>query len=271
MTGPTELEIVGLGAFAGLTIYLGMPFAMAKGLTPRTRAGLSAFAAGILIFIFFDVLANATGLIDAEHALGQTGAFLQYSAILLGGFLLGMGSLVVFEVQFTASLRRRAEAEGAPSGRPTISPITLATLIAVGIGLHNFSEGLAIGASYASGALGLGVVLVVGFAIHNSTEGFGILGPGMMANLTYSPRRLLALGAVAGGPTILGTFVGSLFDSVPLSILFYGLAAGAILNVVMHLARPMLGPTTQHVAMVGLSVGFVVGYVTDLVVKLGGG
>lgn len=268
--GPGELEIIGLGAFAGLTIFLGMPFATARGLSPRLRAALSAFAAGILVYIFFDVLANASTLLDAVHASSGTGVFLDDSAVLLLGFLVGMGGLVVFEIEFSERLQRRSPAADVPTAPVPLSPVMMATLIAVGIGLHNFAEGLAIGASYASGALGLGVVLVVGFAIHNSTEGFGILGPGMMANVRFSVRRLLALGAVGGAPTLFGTIVGSLFVSTPLSVLFYGLAAGAILFVVMRLARPMMGPGTQHVAMAGLAAGFAVGYLTDLVVTLGG-
>ena len=269
--GPGELEIIGLGAFAGLTIFLGMPFATAKGLSARLRAALSAFAAGILVFIFFDVLANASKLIDAAHAAGATGTFLGDSGILLLGFLVGMGGLVVFEIEFTERLQKRGAPADVPSAPVPLTPVMMATLIAVGIGLHNFAEGLAIGAAYASGALGLGVVLVVGFAIHNSTEGFGILGPGMMANVRFSPRRLLALGAVGGGPTLLGTIVGSLFVSAPLSILFYGLAAGAILYVVLTMARPLLAQATRDTAFVALAVGFAAGYLTDLVVAYGGG
>ena len=269
MTGPSEIEIVALGAFTGLTIYLGMPLARIRGLSDSTRALLSAFAAGILIFIFFDVLQNANGIVRS-HVGVSTPDFLGEAGVLLVGFAAGMMTLVVVELGFARRLHARTPT-GLPPGAPApFDPKSLATMVAVGIGLHNFSEGLAIGASYAAGAFALGAVLVIGFAIHNSTEGFGILGPGMMAGTRFSKSRVLALGAVGGAPTVLGTLVGSLLTSDVLSILFFGLAAGAILYVVMQMARPMLGPATRHLAMVGLVVGFSLGYATDLVITLGG-
>jgi zinc transporter, ZIP family len=271
VAGPTELEIIALGAFAGLTIYLGMPFARAAGLSRRVRALLTAFAAGILVFIFFDVLAQANGLVRAQLDTGGSTGFFGYAAILISGVVVGMTGLIAFEVWFTRRARQRADVPDAVDERTPLDPKTFATLVAVGIGFHNLSEGLAIGASYASGALGLGLVLVIGFAIHNSTEGFGILGPGMMAGTKFSVPRLLALGLVGGGPTVVGTLVGSLVSSDPLSILFYGLAAGAILYVVLQMARPMLAPETRNVAMMGVMCGFILGYVTDLIVTFGGG
>ncbi len=270
MAGLPELEVIGLGAFAGLTIYLGMPFAQAAGLTIRTRAVLSAFAAGVLVFIFYDVVSQANSLVDGQLDSGAS-AFFGYASVLIGGTIVGMASLIGFEIWFTQRARLRAEIQEPSVERFLLDPKTLATLVAVGIGLHNFSEGLAIGTSYAAGALGLGAVLVIGFAIHNSTEGFGILGPSMMAGTRFSVARLLGLGLVGGGPTVLGTIVGSQFNAPILSILFYGLAAGAILYVVMQMTRPMLGPETRNVALLGIMAGFVLGYVTDLVVTFGGG
>ncbi|MCI4340360.1 MAG: zinc permease [Thermoplasmata archaeon] len=270
MSGIPELEVVGLGAFAGLTIYLGMPFAQARGLTLRTRAALSAFAAGVLVFIFYDVVSQANSLVVDQLGNGA-GNFFGYASVLLVGTAFGMTSLIAFEIWFTRRARARAEVPESSVERFILDPKTLATLVAVGIGLHNFSEGLAIGTSYAAGALGLGAVLVIGFAIHNSTEGFGILGPGMMAGTRFSVARLLGLGLVGGGPTLVGTIVGSLFNAPLVSILFYGLAAGAILYVVMQMARPMLGPETRNVALLGIMAGFVLGYVTDLVITFGGG
>jgi len=271
MTGPSELEIIGLGAFAGFTIYLGMIFVRAGGLTSRTRAALSAVAAGILLFIFYDVLANANEIVTGAIAVGDRGQFVEYAAILVAGLTVGVVGLLAFEEAFMRRIRAQADRPDASERPASLDPKSLATMIAVGIGFHNFSEGLAIGASFAAGALSLGTVLVIGFALHNSTEGFGILGPALNSGSRFSVMRLLALGLVGGGPTLLGTVVGSVVTSDPLSILFFALAAGAILYVVLQITRPLLVAATRSVATVGLLIGFVLGYATDLVIKVGGG
>ena len=270
-TSPTEWQILALGAFAGLTIFLGMPIARARSISNRTRAALGAVAVGILLFLFVDVLSNAHGIVVAAvtgtgSSRVTTGA--EDVLVLLLGFGLGVISLLYFEGLFTRRVARAADFS--PDGTaPSLSPMQLSTIIAVGIGLHNLSEGLAIGAAYAAG-LPLAIVLVIGFAIHNSTEGFGILGPGMMAGSRYSYRRLLALGVVGGGPTFLGTVIGSLFSSDVLSVLFYGLAAGAILFVVLQMSRPMLAPATREVVLSLLVLGFALGVLTDFIVTVGG-
>jgi ZIP family zinc transporter len=272
VSGPNEWQILALGAFAGLTIFLGMPLARARSISPRTRAALAATAVGILLFLFADVVSNAHGLVVLQLAAGTRSA--DYSAAfdlltMTAGFAFGVLSLLYFEGIFT----KRFASSGADDGRfpvETVSALNLSTMIAVGIGLHNLSEGLAIGAAYAAG-LPLAIVLVVGFAIHNSTEGFGILGPGMMAGSRYSIRRILVLGLIGGGPTFLGTVVGSVFTSTLLSVLFYGLAAGAILYVVLQMSRPMLVPATKSIVLIFVVVGFALGVLTDFAVTLGGG
>ena len=273
---PSEWQILGLGAFVGLTIFLGLPFGLRGGGSTRIRAFLSALAAGILLFLFFDVLSNAHGLVVAEIPAqgGSNGTLaVAYLALLLIGWVVGFLSLAAFEVvyarRFVQPTLRAGSSGSAAHG--SIDPMVISTMIAVGIGLHNFSEGLAIGAAYAGGAIAAGAGLVIGFAAHNCTEGFGILGPGLMAGRNFSARRLLALGAVGGGPTFIGTLVGSVLYSAGLSVLFFGLAAGAIIYVVLQMVRPLMVPATRSTVWFGVVVGMSLGFVTDLVVSFGGG
>ena len=276
MTGsPSEWQILGLGAFAGFTIFLGLLVGLRRSLSSGVRAFLSAFAAGILLFLFFDVLKNANEGIAAEipaQGGGDGTLAVVYLAILLVGWSVGFLSLGAFEKAYMRRVRPSPAATPTDgSGRPfAIDALAVSTMIAIGIGCHNFSEGLAIGTAYAGGAIAAGTVLAIGFATHNATEGFGILGPGLLAGRRYSVRRLGALGLVGGGPTFLGTVVGSVFYSEPLSILFYGLAAGAIIYVVLEMIRPMMGAATRTAAWFGIVLGFVVGVVTDAIVSFGG-
>lgn len=277
MSGPTEWQIWGLGAFAGFTIFLGMVYGLRRSSSNSTRAFLSALAAGILLFLFFDVLKNAneliTPLIPAQG--GANGLLaVEYVVVLLVGWSAGFLSLGVFERAYLARLRRASSSAPTSSERTAngfdLDPLAVSTMIAVGIGLHNFSEGLAIGTAYAGGAVAAGAVLVIGFAAHNSTEGFGILGPGLLAGRRYSSTRLLVLGLVGGGPTFLGTVLGGVFYSDALSILFYGLAAGAIIYVVLEMIRPMMARETRSFAWMGVVVGFILGVATDAIVTFGG-
>lgn len=277
MTGPNEWQVLGLGAFAGFTIFLGLAYGLRRRSSNATRAFLSALAAGILLFLFFDVLKNASDIINAliPSQGGSNGTLaVAYIALLLSGWAVGFLSLGLFERAYLGRFTSTA-VSGAPVSPGSgpgfdIDPLAISTMIAIGIGLHNFSEGLAIGTAYAGGAIAAGTVLVIGFAAHNSTEGFGILGPGLIAARRYSGVRLLALGLVGGGPTFLGTIVGSVFYSDALSILFYGLAAGAIVYVVLEMIRPMMARETRSFAWVGVVLGFVLGFATDAIVSFGG-
>ena len=273
---PTEWQILGLGAFAGLTIFLGLLVGLRRSLSNTVRAFLSALAAGILLFLFFDVLKNANEGIAAEipSAAGGNGTLaVAYLLILVVGWTVGFLSLGAFERVYLHRVRGATAAGAAPDATAhgfAIDALTISTMIAVGIGLHNFSEGLSIGTAYAGGAIAAGTVLVVGFATHNATEGFGILGPGLLAGKRYSGRRLAALGLVGGGPTFLGTIVGSVFYSEALSILFFGLAAGAIIYVVLEMIRPMMVPATRTAVWFGVVLGFILGIATDAIVSFGG-
>jgi ZIP family zinc transporter len=146
----------------------------------------------------------------------------------------------------------------------------LSMMIAIGIGVHNFSEGLAIGQSYVSGAIGLATILVVGFAAHNATEGFGIAGPLTGLSKRPSIRFLVLAGLVGGGPTFIGTLVGSLWTSTPVYIFFLAIAGGALIYVSMLMYNSGRRQTTNDILMIGFFVGLFAGFITDLIVTLGG-
>ncbi len=143
-------------------------------------------------------------------------------------------------------------------------------MIASGIGLHNFAEGLAIGNSAASGELSLAVLLVVGFALHNATEGFGIVAP-PLAGQRPSWGLLMVLGLIGGGPTFIGTLVGQRFVSETVSVAFLGLAAGSILYVVIELLAVARNANLKLLtAWGGVFIGVVAGFATDAIITAAG-
>jgi zinc transporter, ZIP family len=140
--------------------------------------------------------------------------------------------------------------------------------IAFAIGLHNFAEGLAIGVSAKAGAIGLATVLIIGFGLHNATEGFGIVGP--LGGVRPSWRWLFAAGLVGGGPTFVGTIVGYQVHSDPLELCFYALAGGAILYVVGEIWTSVRRYGYRTLGLYFLAAGFLLGVATDLIVTYGG-
>jgi zinc transporter ZupT len=140
-------------------------------------------------------------------------------------------------------------------------------MIAIGIGLHNFGEGLAIGSAYAIGALAIGGSLVIGFALHNTTEGLAVVVP--LSGRPVSLRRLLGLGLLAGGPAVAGTLIGSTVVNAELSALLLGVGVGAIVQVIVQIAPSLrdrasglIDPATYG----GLAAGAVLMYATGLLV-----
>ncbi len=267
-----------LGAFAGLTIFLGLHLVFLKQLPPSLKVFLNMLATGILIFLLFDVLSKASDPINASldevrtHHTG-TGVFSLNVFLLVLGISFGSVGLVYFNRLMFGRVRLHAAPPAVAqasvdSSSPTLSTRTLALLIATGIGLHNFSEGLAIGQSAATGALQLAVVLIIGFGLHNMTEGFGIAGP--LSGQSVSWKFIALLGLIGGGPTFLGTVVGVIFHSPQVFILFLALAAGAILYVVAELLGQAKRFRAPEIVMWGVLIGFLLGYITDLIVTYGG-
>jgi ZIP family zinc transporter len=135
--------------------------------------------------------------------------------------------------------------------------------------VHNFAEGLAIGVSARSGAVGLATVLIIGFALHNTTEGFGIVGP--LGDVIPSWKWLAVAGLIGGGPTFLGSMAGFAVTSPTLELAFYALAGGAIMYVIGEVWQAMRRYGYRELGLVMLATGFMIGVATDLVVRLGGG
>src|SRR3954467_9563339 len=230
-------HILLLGLIAGLTIFIGLPMGRLQGVPQGFKAFLSATATGVLLFLLWDVLTQAVDPVESALNARDWGQFSGYAALAFGGFAIGLLSLVYYDSWMKARRRRSFLGPGAasatelePSHFPGLTPARwLALFIATGIGLHNFSEGLAIGQSSAKGEVSLAVVLIIGFGLHNATEGLGICGP--LAGEAERPswKFLGVLGLVGGGPTFLGTLLGQAWVNESVSILFLALAAGSIL------------------------------------------
>jgi zinc transporter ZupT len=246
-----------LGFIAGATIIIGLPVGRLKSFNATMRAVLSMLAAGILVFLLVEVLSDASNsTLAALESSTHRPAGILLAVLLALGLFVGFVGLVWFEQKV---IRR----SGGESSR------RLSFMIAGGIGLHNLSEGLAIGQSYAQGATGLTVALIVGFALHNTTEGFGIVGPVVQKGERLSWGNLLLLGAIGGGPTFLGTLLGSLWTSPYLAVPVLAMAAGALLYVIKMLFSGVSREARQIPIMAALVLGFMVGWVTGFVADHG--
>ena len=289
-----------LGLIAGGTIVLGLPVGRVRRPALTMRAMLNALAIGVLIFLVWDILSAAWEPVDGAlielHDHGTGAATLAgYGSLFVGGLAIGLLGLVAYERWMSRLGRPNSDVadETVPrfgpgamaagevrAGRVGLASWTpgrrLALLIAVGIGLHNFAEGLAIGQSAASGAIALATLLVIGFGLHNATEGFGIVAPlAAEAGDGAEIRRpswgfLLALGLIGGGPTFLGTIVGYSYASEPLSVAFLALAAGSILYVILQLTSVAARMRRPDLLAYGVLLGLLAGFVTDAVISAAG-
>jgi zinc transporter, ZIP family len=283
----SESQTLLLGFIAGVTILFGLPLGRMRAPRPGTRQFLNALAVGVLLFLLWDVLVHAWEPLDSALAnlhdnKGGIGPVAGYAVLFLGGITVGLGSLVFYERWLAARARPRKFGPGtmAPGELSATRAATgiaswsaarqLSLLIAVGIGLHNFGEGLAIGGSAATGQIGLATVLVIGFALHNGTEGFGIVAPLAAEGERPTWGFLLLLGLIGGGPTLIGTAVGRQFTSDAMSVIFLTLAAGSILYVVIQLLGVAHKNARKDLIYWGVLLGLVAGFVTDMIVTAGG-
>jgi ZIP family zinc transporter len=273
-----------LGAIAGATIFIGLPVGRIERLSNRTRAFLTVLSAGILLFIFWDVTTASTGMVEDAMTQAQAGGswarFWGEALLLAGGFALGAFGLAYAE---RAVMRRRPlppmsggavsvtesgldAADVAEQARK--AALTLGMLIAVAIGIHNFSEGLAIGVAARGGEIALAGTLIIGFALHNATEGFGIVGP--LAGQRPTWKWLFVAGLIGGGPTFVGTMVGYRVTAVPAQVAFLAVAAGAIIFVVGELWSSATRRAGRDLVLAGILAGFLLGWASDLVITYAG-
>ena len=244
-----------LGAVAGGSVFLGLPVARMHSLPKPVQGFLNAFATGILVFLLWDILSHAGGPVQAALLDNQRNTFAVMALIFAAGVGVGLLGLVYFNRTLFGHLRHG-------HANPPATSVSLA--IATGLGLHNLSEGLAIGESAHVGAIAFTGVLAIGFALHNITEGFGIAAP-MTTEQRPAPWSFLVLaGLIGGGPTFVGTWIGYLASSTYFSIAFLAVAAGAllyVLNELFNLGRRISTPPTFAW---GLLAGFLTAYATDL-------
>ncbi len=246
-----------LGVYVGvIPVSLGMlwlPFVRRIG--PEWLRILIAFTVGLLAFLLVDTALEGLEIAgDAPSAFGGT-------ALVFLGAIVAFLALAGVDAHLT---RRRASAQAVGA-----AGAYLALMVAIGIGLHNLGEGLAIGSAYSAGALALGAFLVVGFAIHNTTEGLAIVAP--LADSRPSVRRLLALGLIAGAPAILGAWIGAAAFNSSIASFLFGVAAGAIAQVIWQLVPAMRdrdGRALHGGAVAGLLAGVGVLYLTGLLVSI---
>src|SRR2546423_10339332 len=272
-------QTLGLGAVAGFTIFLGLPIGRMQNVSAQTKAFLSSTATGILVFLLWDILSGAVDPVQTALQDGRAGRFLWLAFVLTAGFATGLLSLVYYDTWMKRRRRRAFLGPGAASTAEFehehhfvgMSPARwLAIFIATGIGLHNFSEGLAIGQSAAADQVSLAVVLIIGFGLHNATEGLGICAP-LTGEQEQPSRSFLALlGLIGGGPTLPGTVIGQAWVNQSVMIVFFALAAGSILYVVMELLNVGRALASKPVVTWGILFGLFLGFATDFILVAAG-
>jgi zinc transporter, ZIP family len=282
-------ETVLLGALAGFTIFLGLPLGRLQIMGNRARVALAMFAVGVLAFLFADIFEHALGIVEepveafeeGEQGIGEA---IGLVALLGAGFAAGTAGLAMLERWMRPGGPTHPPVAGGSVDALTVEDaqvldaqargarrraLQVGLTSAAAIGLHNFAEGLAIGVSASTGEIALATVLIIGFALHNATEGFAIVGP--LGSVRPSWSWLGLAGLIGGAPVFMGAMVGYEVNSEPLELAFYGLAGGAILYVIGEVWSAMRRYGHRELGFWLLSVGFLVGVVTDLVVVYGGG
>lgn len=267
ITSPTQVLTIGtlLGTFVGIIpVFLGLlvlPFF--RRISDWWIDFLALFAVGVLIWLLIDTADEGAEV--ARRLPLHIGP-----PLIVVGFVIGIMSLVVYGWSTYGKYGKNASV--LTDGGRLVTPIAIAYLISLGIGLHNFGEGLAIGAAYSLGNIVLGATLVIGFALHNVTEGFAIAAP--VSHERIRLRQPLAWGLLAGAPTILGTWLSLVLYSDAIAVFFFGIAAGAILYVVIEVViqvasspRASNNPLNYTGLLLGLFIMYVTAVALEFIIK----
>ena len=253
--GPVQIvwELMGLGAVAGIVpIYwgIGSAFFICHLINRPWERFLTGVAIGVLVYLFLDLMHEAVELASPKNVLSW--------GVFLGSFLLGFVGLVAIEQRQQGRYRMEP------------SKLFLPYMIALGMGLHNLGEGLAIGASYAHQEWILSAELMLGFALHNGTEGFPIIGA--TGSMKPGSKDAFLMGMLAGLPTCVGALISGFTVSPYLSIIFYALAAGSLLYVVFSLVTIFYTASRRQHCALGIVTGISLMYLTAMIVtKVTGG
>ncbi len=255
-------QLLLLGALAGFTIFLGLPLAFVPRVGKKTKSFLNVFSAGVLIFLLYEIMEEM--LEEAEHnyqhlqqGLATSGELIGQILLVVLGIAIGLGGLTLFENKYIQ--KGKTEIDSNRKGN------YLALTIAIGIGLHNLGEGLAIGQAFIQGSMALAFTLVIGFGLHNTTEGFGIVAP--LSGERPKIGFIALLGLIGGGPTFLGTMIGSFYASEILEVVFLSLAAGSILYVVVKLLQIEYKVKQYEASLAGALSGFFLAWGSEWVAK----
>lgn len=261
-----------LGLIAGVTIMLGLPLGRITNLSRAWRTALSGIAAGILVFLVFEFCEYSLEGIEAgSSALRAT--------LFVVGLVGALGAMYAYGRTLRSSAKSMrpmgpgaaATAELRSMGSRFTVAQRLALMVAIGIGLHNLAEGLAIGQSSASGKYSLAMLLIIGFALHNATEGFGIVGPMQAANERASWPFIFGLAAIGGLPVFFGTLIGQVWVNETFEVAVLGLATGSVLYVLYEMGRSVLKNRQYLLLSATVVLGIAIGVGTELVIYAGAG
>ena len=246
------------GVVAGLfPVYIGLiPLWFLRRISEGWRGFLVSLSLGILLFLFVDVTGEGLNLANMQGA---------NSLLFAVGLALGVFAPVYVSRKRRSEYIAIRERAGTAADRRRMGLFT-AYMVAMGIGLHNLGEGLAIGAAYSADKVILTSVLVIGFALHNGTEGFGIAAP--LSTLEMSLKDPLTLGAIAGFPTVIGSVIGFLAYSDQIGSLFFAVAAGALLYVIVELIRIANVYPKVETTFLGIVGGMLLMYVTSALLSV---